>query len=135
MTVIRPNTLIGNRLTQNQQDLRTLDKAHSARIQDLRTQQKATAQQTAAVAAQAAATAEVANASSVTTETVQVSSGIIGPNGQPLYGWSGGASMFPLSNDGNTGSSWATGERGFINNLNAAVNFIWQVLLDNGIVT
>jgi hypothetical protein len=113
---------------QNAQDIWTLNKTHSARIIDLRAQQKTTAQQ-------AAATAAVANAQQVTTQVVNASTNMVGPNGQPLYGYSGGASMFPLSNDGNTGSSWATGERGFINDLNAAVNFIWAVLLDTGITT
>ena len=126
--VIRRDATLVGRITQNKQDLRTLDKAHTARMKDLQAQQKATAQQ-------AAATAVVANAAQVTTQTVKATSNIVGPNGQPLYGYSGGASMFPLANDGNTGSSWATGERGYINDLNAAVNFIWQVLLDNGIVT
>lgn len=128
MTVIQRDNSLTQRIAQNKQDLRTTTKDHAARINQLQSQQKTTAQQ-------AAVTAAVANAAKVTTQTVQVSTGITGPNGQPLYGYSGGSGMFPLANDANTGSSWATGERGFINDLNAAVNFIWQVLQDNGITT
>lgn len=128
MNAIRSQSSLAGQIEQRRLDLRTLDKAHSASINDLKAQQKTTAKLVAD-------TAKIANSDQVTTQIVNASSNVVGPNGQPLYGYSGGASMFPLNNDGNTGSSWATGERGFINDLNAAVNFIWQVLLDAGITT
>jgi len=65
---------------------------------------------------------------------LNVSNQITGPNGNGLYNWSS-SSYYPLSDDPNTGSSWATGERDYINNLVALVNFMYEVLVDAGIIS
>jgi hypothetical protein len=55
------------------------------------------------------------------------------PNGNPIFNWSGDPS-YPIPTDPNTGSTWATGERDYINNCVNLINYMYSVLVDAGIL-
>lgn len=103
-------------------DMRTQAKTNLARLNDLQTQASATSRRIDGLS------------DSLSTKNLTVTSHMTAPNGNTVFGWSGASGLPTLTTDSNSGSSWAVGERSFINNLNTVVNFILTVLEDNGMI-
>jgi hypothetical protein len=89
--------------------------------------------------------AAVSLGSSATATDLTISSQMFSPNGNPVFGWSEDGA-YPLStsvpDDSNSGTTWVSGERAFmndnwvaaINNTAGLVNYIYAVLQDAGII-
>lgn len=136
MITNRGNSSVVGQINQGKQDLRNATQSTNATLKD-HTSAIGTLQNQATAAA---ATTSTVNGwktnfstTNATTTNTTVTNQITGPGNKPLYNWSGDGA-FPIPTDPNTGSSWATGERVYINNCVGLVNYIYQVLVDAGIL-